>query len=394
MARAHGGRRVARAFLIWTGLRAAAHRGYVLTSSLYFVVSAHLSPVQLLLLGTVIAGTMLISDIPTGVWSDAAGRRWPLVLGHAFLAAGMVVTGLVTGFAWIVATQVAWGLGWACLSGAEVAWLTDELDRPDRTARVLMAAARWDLAGGAAGMVVFGVLGWAAGLATAIVVAGTSMAVLGLYVAVAFKERHFTPVRERRWTIFRRGLRLSWRDHEILLVLAATTIVNGAGMVAWLFPRRLVELGFPGDPTLWYTALGILAAAAGVVALRVVQARIDGAGVARRVYALSCLLGAGALVLLAWAPGALAGAFGVLVVSGIAFSLTRAVGVVWVNRRTTSEVRATVHSFLSQAETGGEIVGGIALAALAQAAGTPATLAVAGVLIAGAGVMVARCRAG
>jgi hypothetical protein len=257
-----------------------------------------------------------------------------------------------------------------------------------------MAAARWDLAGGAAGMVVFGVLGWVAGLATAIVVSGTSMAVLGLYVAVAFKERHFTPVRERRWTLFRRGSLLSWRDHEILLVLAATMIVSGAGMVSWLFPRRLVELEFPGDPTLWYTALGILAAAAGVVALRVVQARIDGAGVARRVYALSCLLGAGALVLLAWAPGALAGAFGVLVVSGIAFSLTRAVGVVWVNRRTTSEVRATVHSFLSQAETGGEIVGGIALAALAQAAGMPATLAVAGVLIAGAGVMVARCRAG
>ncbi|WP_170246657.1 MFS transporter, partial [Nonomuraea zeae] len=284
--------------------------------------------------------------------------------------------------------------GWACLSGAEVAWLTDELDRPDRTARVLMAAARWELAGGAAGMVVFGLLGWAAGLATAIVVSGAGMAALGLYVAVAFRERNFTPAREKRWAIFRRGASLARRDHEIRLVLAATMIVNGAGMVSWLFPRRLVDLGFPDDPTLWYTALGILAAGAGVVALRVVQARIDGAGVARRVYALACLLGAGALILLACAPGALTGAFGVLVVSGIAVSLTRAVGVVWVNRRTTSGVRATVHSFLSQAETGGEIVGGIALAALAQAAGTPATLAVSGVLIAGAGVLVARCRIG
>jgi hypothetical protein len=69
------------------------------------------------------------------------------------------------------------------------------------------------------------------------------------------------------------------------------------------------------------------------------------------------------------------------------------VSVIWVNRRTTSDVRATVHSFLSQAETVGEIVGGLALAALARATSIPVALITAGALIAFAGAMVARSRA-
>lgn len=185
------------------------------------------------------------------------------------------------------------------------------------------------------------------------------------------------------------------RDHQILLVFAATMIINGAGEVARLFPKRLVELGFPEDPDpiVWFTALGILSLAVGVVALRIVEARIDGVGVARRTYALACFVGALGLVVLAHAPDALTGSAGVLLVGGIAFTVTRAVSVIWVNRRTTSDVRATVHSFLSQAESTGEIFGGLALAILAQATSITVALMASGALIACAGAMVARSRA-
>jgi hypothetical protein len=53
-----------------------------------------------------------------------------------------------------------------------------------------------------------------------------------------------------------------------------------------------------------------------------------------------------------------------------------------VNRRTTSDVRATVHSLLSQAETAGEIVGGFALLATAQAAGMSGAFIASSALIA------------
>ena len=93
--------------------------------------------------------------------------------------------------------------------------------------------------------------------------------------------------------------------------------------------------------------------------------------------------------MLAEATDAIVGGAGVLLVSGIAFNVTRTVSVIWVNRRTSSDVRATVHSFLSQAESIGEICGGIALAVLSQAAGIAIALIISGVLIALAGAMVA-----
>jgi predicted MFS family arabinose efflux permease len=388
---------VAATFLRWTFLRALFHRGYGLASGLYFVVHDRLSASQLLFLGTVFALTLTLSDIPAGVWSDAFSRKWPLVIGHGFLAAGMVLTGVVTAFPLILASQVLWGLGWAFSGGADVAWLTDELDAPGRIDRVLTARGRRDLTGGAMGMITFGVLGWAAGLATAVVVSGAAMAVLGVFVAARFTEDNFIPAREHRWgaslSIFRGGLALARRDHEILLMLAATTIINGAGVIAWLFPRQLIDLGFPGDPVLWYTALGILSFALGAIALRIVEARIEGAGAARRMYALAALTGTLGLAVLAFAPDALTGSIGVLLVSGIAFSVTRTVSVIWVNRRTTSDVRATVHSFLSQAESIGEVVGGFSLAVVARAAGISVVLVTSGALIALVSAMVVRSHA-
>jgi MFS family permease len=388
---------LATTFLRWTFGRAVLHRGYVLASGLYFVVDAHLSAFQLVLLGAAMSVTLLLSDIPAGVWSDAFSRKWPLVIGHGFLAAGMALTGAVTAFPLLVVAQVSWGLGWAFSTGADVAWVTDELDRPEVVARVLTAGARCELAGGAAGMVALGVLAWATALATAIVVSGAAMALLGLFVAARFPEDKFTPARERRWSaslsLFRRGVALARGDPEILLVLAATLVVNGASMSGWLFPKQLVSRGFPNDPVLWFTGLGIVSSAIGVLALRIVQTRIDGVGVARRTYSLACFVGMLGLLVLAYAPDALVGGAGVALASGVAFNVTRAVSVIWVNRRTTRDVRATLHSFLSQAESVGEIAGGLALAGLARAAGVSATLVASAALVALAGALVARSRA-
>jgi MFS family permease len=228
--------RVAAAFLRWTCARAMFHRGYVLTSGIYFVIDARLSASEIIGLGIVVAVTLTLSDIPAGAWSDAFSRKWPLVAGHGLLAAGMILTGLVTAYPLVVCTQVLWGLGWAFSGGADVAWLTDELAQPGRIAQVLAARARWDLTGGATGVVAFGLLAWVAGLSAAIVVSGVAMALLGVFVAVRFPEDNFTPLRGQRWAAslvtLKRGIALARRDREILLVLVATMAFNGADMIS------------------------------------------------------------------------------------------------------------------------------------------------------------------
>jgi len=386
-------------FLRWMGMRAVLHRGYWLVTSLYLVVDAQLSAFQLVFLGTAQGIISLLVEVPAGVMADTISRKWALVIAHTLVGTSMVITGLVTSFSALVATQMLWGVGWAFASGADIAWVTDELGRPDRIARVLTASARWEVVGSAVGLLGFGLLAFAIGRGPAMVVAGVAMVVLGLYVILRFTEHGFTPTRAQRWqqstTTLRRGVALARRDHEILLVLVATVLINGAAEAyGRLYPRQLVALGFPGqsDPIVWFTGLGIIAFAIGAFALRIVEARIDGVGVARHVYAAACFIGAIGLIALAYAPGYLVGSAGVLLVGGIALTVTRAVGVIWVNRRTTSDVRATMQSMLAQAEYGGEILCGVALGALAQSTSIPVAFACSAALIAGAGVMVVRSR--
>jgi hypothetical protein len=183
------------------------------------------------------------------------------------------------------------------------------------------------------------------------------------------------------------------KGSHFLPVLTVSGSQNRAAIAGWLFLTQLVNLALPYKPVLSWTAIELLSFAGGVVVLRFVEPRINGAGAARRTYALACFIGALGMVVLAHASSALIAAIGILLASGIAFNVTRPVSVVWVNRRTTSEVRATVHSWLSQAESIGEIFGGFALTVLAESGGVSAALVASGALIALAGIAVAISRA-
>jgi predicted MFS family arabinose efflux permease len=344
---------------------------------------------------------MLVSEIPTGAVADTISRKWSVVISHVLIGASMILTGLVTGFPALLFTQALWGLGWTFTSGADVAWITDELDRHDRIAGVLMSQARWEQAGTVIGMACFGVLAWRTGLSAAIVAAGAAMMVMGLFVAIKFTEHRFKPVHKDRWretiSIVRRGVSLARQDHEILLVYAATLLVNaGADVFGRLFQKQLITLGFPvtPDPIIWFTLLGFATLATGALALRLVHARIDGLNVARHSYAVACFLGALGLIVLALAPNTIVGMAGVLLAQGIAWPVIRCAGVIWVNRRATSDVRATVQSFLGQAEYCGEILSGITFGIIAQTSGITVSFMSASVLVAGAGALIVFSRAG
>lgn len=96
-----------------------------------------------------------------------------------------------------------------------------------------------------------------------------------------------------------------------------------------------------------------------------IERRIEGAHTARRAYARACAAGFLGLVVLAVAPEELSASAAILLVSGLATPLTRTLSTIWVNRETSSDVRATVHLFLAQAEYLGEILLGALIAVVA-----------------------------
>jgi predicted MFS family arabinose efflux permease len=374
-------------FLRWVWWRAVLHHGWWLVTSVYLVVDAGLSPSQLVLIGVAQGVTALVFEIPAGVVADTFSRKWSLVASHALMGTAMVCTGLVTDFAALVATQMLWGLSWTLASGADVAWITDELDAAERTSVVLTRWGRAQLSGAAAGIVSLGALGAVTERRTAMVLAGTAMLVLGSYVVWRFREDRFVRSNARRRTLLD-ATALVRGSRPVLLVLAATFAVNGAtDGFGRLVPRRLVDLGLPSDPVVWLTGVGVLTLLVGAAAHRVVERRIDEPHAALRTYVAACLAGTVGALALAAAPEEVSASAAVLVVAGLAVPLTRTMATIWVNAQTTGDVRATVHSYLAQAEYAGEIACGLVLAGVASLAGLAPTLGASAALLVAAAAL-------
>jgi MFS family permease len=379
-------------------------RGYFIVVSVWWVVDADLSPLQLVLLGTALELSVLLGEVPTGVVADTFSRKWSIVISQLVMGVGIIVSGLTTSFVPLVVSQVLWGLGWTFTSGADIAWITDELAHAGREGevnRIIAATARWKQIGGIVGMIALGLLGWIVSVDGAIVLAGATFILLGIAVAVVFPEHGFTRSTEDHLAtslrIFRSGLSLARRDRQILLVLAATLLLNsGAEAIDRLFFRHLVDLGLPDnpDPVVWITALTVVGSLAGALALRFVEARIEGNGAPRRLYVASVGLAVIGTLVMAAAPEVLSGLAGTFVTRGIAWAVIPVVAATWVNQRATSDVRATVQSFLGQAESIGEISGGITLGAAAQASGIPLAFTLSASLFALAALLVWRSPAG
>jgi MFS family permease len=197
---------VGRLYIWWMGVWASMHRGYWFVASLYLVLDARLSALQLVTIGVVQSVISGLFEVPAGVVADTFSRKWSLVFAHLLMGGAIVLTGSVRSFPALVASQALWGIAWTFASGSDIAWITDELASPSRIDRVLIAAARAKTVGAAVGIVVFGLLARSASRSTAIVATGVGIFLLGLLVLRIPEAGFVRPTRTRRGslTIFQR----------------------------------------------------------------------------------------------------------------------------------------------------------------------------------------------
>ena len=113
--------------------------------AVYLVNELHLSPLQLVLMGTAMEAAVFLFEIPTGVVADTYSRRLSLIIGYLGMGAAWALVAVFSDPWAVIALWAFWGISYTFTSGAYEAWITDEVGRENigslflrgRRARVL-----------------------------------------------------------------------------------------------------------------------------------------------------------------------------------------------------------------------------------------------------------------
>ncbi|MEP6630492.1 MAG: MFS transporter, partial [Lapillicoccus sp.] len=158
-------------------------------NQVYYVTVVGLGPLEMVLVGTLLEATCFLFEIPTGVVADLYSRRLSVVVGVTLVGAGMLLQGLIPTFAAVLVAQVVWGTGVTFLSGADQAWLADEIGE-DAIAVVFTRETQLSLALTLLAPIAAGALGLL-GLGVPVAVSGAGLLALAVVLLLVMPEEHF-----------------------------------------------------------------------------------------------------------------------------------------------------------------------------------------------------------
>jgi DHA3 family tetracycline resistance protein-like MFS transporter len=360
--------------------------------SIFVVLSLGFTPFQLVLLGTILEGTYLLCEVPTGVVADTVSRRLSVVIGLVGSGLAFLLLGFAHSFVLVALSQVMWGLFASFQSGADVAWLTDELGEEVARPQYLRGTQIGNIAA-LAGIVV--------GIALAtidyrlpIILASLGIVVFGVAMLFVMPEEGFEKKPRAKGEHIHTGMIATFKDgarqvraHHVLLLILGTAALHGASTEG--FDRLadfhlLRDIGLPAignlDRIVWFGIIDGVALILGIVGLATFKRRshLNGhAHVARILRVIDLVLIAAVVVF------GLSGAFWLAVLMMWLVAATRNIREpifdAWVNQGLDPSTRATINSMGAQSDAIGQAAGGPALGVIGNAS-VPAALVVSGLL--------------
>lgn len=359
-----------RLYLLGMGLSAFATTLAYTVNLVYQVKQVGLNPLQLVLVGTTLELTALLTEIPTGVVADVYSRRLSIIVGFTLLGFGLILEGSLPVFEALLVGQVVAGLGYTFLSGATSAWIVDEIGL-ERAGRAFLRGAQAQQVFAFCGIFVSVALA-SLSLQLAIVCGGVLLVLLAAFLALFMPETGFQrrPASDREsWRMlvstFRDGFALV-RARRILLLITVAAIIHGAFSegfdrlwIAHLLPNfSLPPLG-QFDEIVWFGIISAISMPLTLAATELLRRRLDMTDGPRVAYTLigvyALLIGSVLLFILA---DIFALALLGLWLTGAARAIRNPLMEAWINQHTESGVRATVLSIQGQADALGQIAGG------------------------------------
>ena len=352
------------------------------TVSGVYRVSVGLTPLQLVLVGTVLELSVFLFEVPTGIVADLYSRRLSIIIGYAIWGLGFILEGSTPLVGTILLAQAIWGLGYTFTSGAQDAWLADELGEERLTQTYLRASQLSQVASLVAiGLSVF-IATFARGLP--LVFGGVGLVGLALFLWLFMPENSFTPVeRTERETwrqmivTFREGVSII-RGRQVLLIIFAIEIFIGLHSegIDRLWEAHLLrnftlpQLGEGWDIVYWFGIIEITIMIGSLLVTELVRRRLDAENEERSLRFLVVFNGliiAGVLTfaLTSSVTVAIAAFMALSIFRGTIFPLKSA----WVNKKVGSRVRATVLSMLGQTNAISQVISGPLMGAIATLVG-------------------------
>jgi DHA3 family tetracycline resistance protein-like MFS transporter len=377
-----------RATAVYYGLSFGAHMPTWVVMAVYLVQELHLSPLQLVLLGTAMEAAVFVFEVPTGVVADTYSRRLSLVIGYLGMGVAWLAVGLVSAPWLIIALWAAWGLAYTFTSGAEQAWIADEVGA-DRVGPVFLRAARWGQAGAVVGLLLQVAVGTQS-LRAGVILGGVFTILCGLGCIVFMQETGFrrrpraeraSALAEMRTTAVT-GARYAWAA-PVIVLLAGVEVFMGASSEAFDRLKEahfLRDVGLPAvgslDPVVWFGIFWLAGMLLNIAAIGSLIKSVEHGGRQTVAY---FLFGFTAIELVAMLFFALTGStwLAVAALLGVFFcrNMQGPLYDTWLNEQITeSSVRATVISLTGQANAIGQAAGGPVLGAIGNVWGIRAAL--------------------
>jgi DHA3 family tetracycline resistance protein-like MFS transporter len=363
--------------------------------AVYLVQDLHLTPLQLILMGTAMEAAVFVFEVPTGVLADTYSRRLSLIVGYLGMGAAWFAVAFVSTPWVVIALWALWGLSYTFTSGAEEAWVADEIGA-DRTTRVFLRAARVGQVGAVVGLIIQVAVGTVS-LRAGIALGGALTMACGLACMLLMEEHGFkrqarhesrSPFHAMRSTAVE-GARYVRAAPVILLLIAATVCMGASaeGIDRLKEAHFLRDVGLPWaghvSPVVWFGALWLVGMVGGIVGTTLLIRRVErhGRGVVSTALVVCTAFELVAMLLfaLAWSPWvAIAGILAVFLARDLADPLYTT----WLNAQVTdSRVRATVFSIGGQGNAIGQAAGGPVLGLIGNIWGIRAALTAGAVAI-------------
>ena len=353
--------------------------------AVYLVQELHLSPLELVLMGTVMEAAVFLFEIPTGVVADTYSRRLSLIIGYLGMGTAWLAVALVSAPWAVIALWGAWGVAYTFTSGAYQAWVADEVGA-DNLRALFLRGRRIGYAGSVGGLVLQVAVGvWS--LQAGVIVGGAATVLCGVLCIAVMPETGFRRVAQTSAladlrSTASRGIRFAWAAPVLLLLVAVELFM---GMSSEAFDRLkeahfLRNVGLPAsgnlDAVVWFGILWLAGMVIGFFMLRPLIHAVEQKGrevVSRFLFSFA-ILELVAMLGFALSRSPWSALVAVLAVF-FARDLQGPLYATWINEQITdSSVRATVLSISGQANAIGQAGGGPVLGAIGNIWGIRAAL--------------------